>query len=82
MGALMVVDPQHTARYQPVGLYINRGAPKKGRLVRGRKTKNPRENTYGKTTRGEEKATNGREQETQRRKKPRSGGNKRKKTES
>jgi hypothetical protein len=51
-------------------------------LVRGRKTKNPRENTYGKTTRGEEKATNGREQETQRRKKPRSGGNKRKKTES
>jgi hypothetical protein len=39
MGALMVVDPQHTARYQPVGLYINKGAPKKGRLVRGRKTK-------------------------------------------
>ena len=39
MGALMVVDPQHTARYQPAGLYINRGAPKKRRLVRGRKTK-------------------------------------------
>jgi len=33
MGALMVVDPQHTARYQPVGLYINRGAPKNQRLV-------------------------------------------------
>jgi hypothetical protein len=33
MGALMVVDPQHTTRYQPVWLYINRGAPKNQRLV-------------------------------------------------
>jgi hypothetical protein len=49
MGALMVVDPQHTARYQPVGLCINRGAPKKGRLVRGRKTKkNPERTRTGK----------------------------------
>jgi hypothetical protein len=39
MGVLMVVDPQHTARYQPVGLYINRLAPKKKRLVRERETK-------------------------------------------
>jgi hypothetical protein len=39
MGALMVVDPQHTARYQPARLYINRLAPKKQRLVRERETK-------------------------------------------
>jgi hypothetical protein len=36
MGALMVVDPQHTTYYQPTGLYINRGALKKWRLVRER----------------------------------------------
>jgi len=47
MGALMVVDPQHTARYQPTGLYINRGAPKKQRLVRerGRRKKPERKET-------------------------------------
>jgi hypothetical protein len=35
MGALMVVDPQATARYQPVGLYINRGTPKKRGWLKG-----------------------------------------------
>jgi hypothetical protein len=51
MGALMVVDPQHTARYQPAGLYINRGAPKKQRLVGGRDGKNQKEKKH-KETRG------------------------------
>jgi len=38
MGALMVADPQPTARYQPTKLYINRGAPKnRGWLERERK---------------------------------------------
>jgi hypothetical protein len=41
MGALIVVDPQHTARYQPVGLYINRGALKNQRLI-GETGKKPR----------------------------------------
>jgi hypothetical protein len=40
MGALMVFDLQPTARYQPAGLYINRGAPKnRGWLEREKKTK-------------------------------------------
>jgi len=41
MGALMVVDPQPTARYQPARLYINRGAPKnRGWWERGRTERN------------------------------------------
>jgi hypothetical protein len=47
MGALIVVDPQHIARYQPAGLYKNRGALKKWRLVREREA--------NKTETGEEK---------------------------
>jgi len=37
MGALMVADPQPTARYQPAEPYINRAAPKsRGWLERER----------------------------------------------
>ena len=35
MGALMIVDPQPTTRYQPAGLYINRENPKNRGLVGG-----------------------------------------------
>jgi hypothetical protein len=49
----MVVDPQHTARYQPAGLYINRGAPKKERLVRETGKKNQKRGTAGKKKKGQ-----------------------------
>jgi len=48
MGALMVVDPQPTARYQPVGLYISiRALKNRGWLERegGRRKKPKREET-------------------------------------
>jgi hypothetical protein len=51
MGALMVVDPQHTARYQPAGLYIkeehqkNRGwlEGETEKIEKKRNTKKPEE---------------------------------------
>jgi len=59
MGALMVVDPQPTARYQPAGLYISIGGLKnRGWLERG----------------GRKKAMNDKVQKTQRRKKKKEKG--------
>ncbi|KAJ6989010.1 hypothetical protein NC653_021795 [Populus alba x Populus x berolinensis] len=43
MGALMVFDPQPATRYQPAGLYINRGNPKNRAGWRRRKNKNKQE---------------------------------------
>jgi len=53
MGALMVVDPQPTARYQPAELYISIGALKnRGWLER--RGKNPREKGRQKKPKREE----------------------------
>jgi len=58
MGALMVVDPQPAARYQPAEPYINRAAPKSKGLKK--KTEGEREEEEkGRTRRQKQKNTEG-----------------------
>jgi len=67
MGALMVVDPQPTARYQPVGPYINRGAPRnKGWLERVTKETGKKRNTRKNQRLGRERRKKNREESGER----------------
>jgi len=49
MGALMVIDPQPAARYQPAEPYINRAAPKSKGLEKKRREGRNERNQKGET---------------------------------